>query len=93
LVHSIFVSLSPGVSGSTGATVTVALIDTTIWSPTGYICSCNGMIFVRLESGTSSGIGFSAPAGFLLNPSDSYVVLVTADNGISWTGSATITIQ
>lgn len=93
VVHSLFVSLSPGVSGTTGATVTFALIDTTIWSPTGYIGAYNGIMFVRVPTGASSAIGFSAPAGFLLNPSDSYVIMVTSDDDIEWTGSATFTIQ
>ena len=92
-VHSMFVSLSPGVSGATGATVTVALIDTSIWSPTGYLCSCAGEIFVRVPTGASSAVGFPAPAGFQLTPGDNYVILITSDNGVTWTGSGTVTIQ
>lgn len=93
VVHSMTVSLAPGVSGETGATVTVALIDTTLWSPTGSICSCEGMIFVRVLAGTSSAIGFPSPNGFLLIPDHNYVVLITSDNGIEWTGAGTITLQ
>lgn len=93
VVHSMFVSLSPGVSGATGATVTVALIDTSIWSPTGYLCSCAGEIFVRVPTGASSAVGYPAPAGFQLIPGDNYVILITSDNGVTWTGSGTVTIQ